>query len=627
MTITLSAGDVRAYDDVRAANRCVHSLFEAQARRSPDAVAARDGNRSVSYRELNAWANTIAHRLIEHGVRAGDQVGLHARRSIECIAAMLAVLKAGAAYVPLEAGLPPGRLRLMAASAPGLILTVPPLRWELTPAPVLDTGGCDWAIARPGEAPGNPDVEVTPDDLLFIPFTSGSSGAPKGVAVPHGSVPGFFVGEDYPRWGPGDSMLYHCALSWDGHLFEIYPALISGGAVCVFPGDSRDPSAVVGFARQQRVSTLLLPPQAFNTVVSINPAVFDWQPRLILGGEAVSADHVAAVLRRTPGLRIINAYGPVEATCLATVREIQPDDLDRETVPIGREVGDRRVYVLDAAGEPVADGEPGEACIGGPAVARGYPGQPALTADRFVPDPFSGVPGARLYRTGDIVRRDSAGVFDFLGRADSQVKLRGFRIELGEVDAGLRSHPSIADAATVLSGSNDQARLVGYVTAAPGQQVDDTELRAFLRQRLTAAMVPAVIVVLDRLPTTENGKLDRRALPEPLPARTRRYVEPVTATERDVARCWRQVLSGAEPSRDDNFFDSGGNSLSATKVALALREVSGADVELRHLYDAPVLAELAKLVEGLGTAARPQLPPIGRRSGQAARAAGTGAAR
>lgn len=606
----------------------VHRGFEEQVRRTPEATALRFSDRALTYAQLNSWANAIARRLQEHGVVVGDRVGLYAVRSGECIAAMLGILKAGAAYVPLEANLPTHRLRLMAGRAAGLILAVPPLRWELSDMPTLSIEGCEKVLEDGDEPIGDPDLPVTPDDLLYVPYTSGSTGTPKGVEVPHRAVRGIFEGEDYGAWGPGSTVLHHSALSWDGHLLEIYPALLTGGCVWVFPGDSRDPTAIVAFARRHRVAMLGLPTQAFNTVVSAEPAVFDWGPRLIVGGEVARRDQIAKALQRTPDLRITNVYGPVECSTLATAHRIALADLELPSVPIGSEVGDRRVYVLDPRGEPVPRGTAGEAYIGGPAVARGYLGQPRLTAERFVPDPFSEVPGARLYRTGDIVRQRADGLFEFVGREDEQIKLRGFRIELGEVDAALRSHPKIADAATVLRGAGELARLIAYVVPAPGEQIESAAVRHYLQERLTAAMIPAVIVPMDRFPTTDSGKLDRRALPEPHePENNALHEEPQTPTERRVTEIWRDTLQLPRAGRHDDFFEAGGNSLVATRLVLRLREVFGAEIQVRHVYEAPVVAELAALIDRLAASGQPRLAPIRPRLAGAADSGGTGARR
>lgn len=592
---------------------CIHYAFERQVRRTPDAVAVRHGTREITYANMNAWANTIARQLAVHGVTVGDRVGLYAYRSAETIAAMLGVLKAGAAYVPLEASLPAHRLRTMARTVTKVLLAVAPLQWDITDTVVLAVDSYEDAFGGGDPAPvPDPGVPVDPEDLLYVPYTSGSTGEPKGVEVPHRSAYGLLADPDLDQaWCHGETVLHHSALSWDAHLLEIYPALLSGGCVWVFPGDSRDPGSVVSYARQHEVTLLVLPTQAFATVVSTDPGAFSWSPTLIIGGEAVRRDQLAAALVRTPNLEIVNVYGPVECTCLATAHRITPEDLDRPAIPIGQAVGDRRVHVLDEAGNPVATGMTGELYISGDCVARGYWTKPGLTAEAFVPDPFSGTPGARMYRTGDIARRNPGGWFDFLGRADDQVKLRGFRVELSEVAAAMRSHPAVVDAVAAIDGTDDLARLVGYAVVADDAVLDTAELRGYLKQRLTPIMVPSVIVELDEMPTTETGKLDRRALPVP-PARGAgpNFAPATTAIERRVADIWREILDVARVGRNDDFFEIGGNSLVGMRAVLRIREAFGDGVEIRHLYEAPTVSELAKVIEQLQTAQQIRLAPI-----------------
>jgi amino acid adenylation domain-containing protein len=597
----------------RAARRSgVHGLFQEQAARTPDAVALRCGERAFSYHEVDRWSNRLAHRLYGAGVRRGDRVGLHATRSAEAIVAMLAVLKAGAGYVPLEPNVPPERLRLMAADAGvRLILDVPPLQWRLSGTPNVTV---TTAVDEPAEGP---DVAVGGEDLFYVPYTSGSTGRPKGVEVPHRAIPGAFQG-DYGDWGPGASVLHHAALSWDGHVLEVYSALLHGGCLWVYPGDPSDPIALTAFARSRSITTLLLPTQAFNTVATADPGAFAGLSRVIIGGEVASRAHLAKVLDAVPDLRIANLYGPVECTILVSYQPVSRSDLERPSVPIGRQVGDRVIHVLDERGDRQPDGVAGEAYIGGPSLAHGYLGQPRLTAERFVPDPlggqpFGGQPGGRLYRTGDIVRRDGGGLFEFVGRDDDQVKVRGYRIELAEVEAVLREHPDVADAVVVLDRTGEDARLVGYVVAAAAADTDPTALRRYLRDRLPAAMVPSALAPIDRLPLTRTGKVDRLALP-PLPAAGDDTTdqEPRTPVEQCVAGIWQTVLKVGRVGRQDDFFELGGHSLAATKVALELRRAFSAPVEIRHLYDTPVLADLAAVVTRLQSAETQAGPAISR---------------
>ena len=599
----------------------VHEMFEEQARRTPAATAVRHGPDELSYGELNRAANQLARWLRGHGVRPGDRVGLRVPRSADCLVTMLAILKAGAAYVPLDDGFPPAQLARMAAECGVAVIVAVP-------------------GSVPGEAPGTttvyPSAEralidglddtdlglpVCPGDTFYVPFTSGSTGRPKGSDVPHRAVPGFYLGEDYAGWGPGAVTLMHSSLSWDGHLIEVFPALTSGATVVVAPVEVRDPVELARLARAAGVTTLWLSAQAFNTVVDVEPGLLGGLTWLMTGGEALSVAHVERAMAALPALRLVNGYGPSECTAFTCVHSLTRADLNGEAgIPIGRPVGDRRLYVLDDDGAEVAFGEVGELYVGGQAVAHGYVGRPALTAVKFVPDPFAAEPGAVMYRTGDLVRQRSDGLYEFHGRRDQQIKLRGFRIELTEVEAVLREHPQIADAAAALDTTGPAPRLVAYVVTVPaGAPVPDT-LDAHARERLHAAMVPALYLPLARLPIGRTGKLDRAALPAPGAAGTARTVDdpPRTPTERLVAELWGEVLGGTAFARTDSFFALGGDSLLATRVVARVRARAGAALTVHDLYDAPELARLAERLDRLrgqpGRAAVP--PPIRRAAGR-----------
>jgi amino acid adenylation domain-containing protein len=591
-----------------AKSKSVTALFHDQAARTPDSVAIADGALELTYRQLAEHACRLAHRLAALGCGRGDLVGLRGGLSADGVAAMLAILTAGAAYVPLEPSLPADRVRHMAADA-GLrvVVVVPPLDWPpaecaepgtaVLPYLIADQAGGGYPATRPA-------VAIGPDDLMYVPYTSGSTGQPKGVEVPHGAIPGFYEGEDYGEWGPGCRVLYHSAMSWDGHIFEIYPALLSGGTVVVHRGDPRDALEVTQEASRSGVAMLMLATQAFNTVAAERPAAFAGLRCVVVGGEAASLDHVARVMAAHPGLRIVNAYGPVECTCLATAQVITQADLGRPALPIGRPRGDRAVYLLDNELRLAAGSSPGEIYLGGPAVARGYLARPALTAERFVPDPF-GEPGARLYRTGDLAWSDGEA-FHFLGRTDDQVKLRGFRIEPGEIDVVLRGHPAVRDAATLVHAGPAGQRLVSYVVPG-GEHVP--QLRGYLRDRLPEAMVPAVIMGLEQFPVSHSGKLDRRALPVPPPPAASAAPEaarlaalaagPVPGPAAEIilrlAAAWHDLL-GLAPGPADDFFELGGDSLLATRLIARIRCLFGIAVSVRDIYDNPCLSELAEAI-------------------------------
>ncbi|WP_406447280.1 non-ribosomal peptide synthetase [Streptomyces sp. NBC_00876] len=603
----------------------VGALFEAWVRRTPHAVALVRGQRSLTYRDLNARANRLAHLLIGRGVGAGDRVGLALPRSVGFVVAMLAVAKTGAAYVPLDAGQAPARLRMMAEENRIALVLAP--RPDRTGEPAADTAPGDEVYGTPvldplaaesGNWPtGDVGVPVGPEDVLYVPYTSGSTGTPKGTEVPHRAATGFFAGEDYAHWGPGAIAVHHSALSWDGHVLDLYPALLSGGTVVVLDGDAGDPWAVAREAAAHGATILWLTAAAFNTIVDIDVDLLRGLKYLLTGGEALSPEHVARALRALPGTRIVNGYGPSECTVFSTVHTITAHDTARpDGIPIGRPVGDRTVHLLDDDGAPVPDGTPGELYVGGPGVAHGYLARPALTAEKFVPDPFSPEPGARLYRTGDLAAKGPDGLLGFVGRIDDQVKIRGFRVEPGEVAQRLRRHPGIRDA-VVVPRRDDRGQCLGLTAYAvpigPDDAPSPSALRASLRRELPSVMVPDVVVLMERLPLTPNGKVDKKALPAP--AGSGRddacvYAAPVTATERFLAAVWEELLDTRGVGRDHGFFELGGQSLLATRMTARVREQWGVELPLPFLYRrSSTLAGVAAEVDRIG-AEEPASAPV-----------------
>ncbi len=577
-----------------ATSLVVHELFEQVVARTPRAIALSGDGYTLDYTELDRRANRLAHHLITLGAGRGVLVGLHMRRSADSVVAMLGVLKSGAAYVPLEPGMPAERLELMAQECGiELVVTGADTEWTATPAPTVRVT-CAAVAARPTTPPR---AGVRGTDLCYVPFTSGSTGRPKGTEVPHAAVPGFFRDEDYADWGPGAVAIHHSAASWDAHVLDLYPALLSGGRVAVYEGDAMDPVATARWSEAQGATVLWLTSAAFNTVVDVDPTLLSGLRQLIIGGEALSVAHVAAAQAALPRCRIVNGYGPSECTVFSTVRVVTPADLAGSAVPIGRAVGDRTLALLDEHGDPVPDGEVGELYVGGPAVARGYRGRPALTARSFVPDPA--LPGARRYRTGDHARRRPDGVLEFVGRIDGQVKIRGFRVEVDEVAAKLRAHGDVLDAAVAARpGPAGSTELVGYVVGHRTAAVNPDRIRGFVAERLPAAMVPSWIVQLDRLPLTRNGKLDRRALPDPVPAGSAvDSAPPAGPMEEFLATVWQELLRVSAVGRDQDFFQLGGQSLLATQLVSRIRQRVGVELPVRAVYDAPSLAGLAAAVD------------------------------
>lgn len=571
--------------------------FERWARRTPDAPALQEagGPAAVSYGQLDAQANRFAWWLRGSGVRPGDVVGLHLPRSTRWVAAMLGVLKAGAAYLPLEPHLPDERLEsCVRDTRPAVVLSDDPRTAARFGAPVLDVR--DDAVERcPDSGTGIP---LTGEDGVYLPYTSGSTGVPKGTLVPHRAVPGFFRGADYALWGPDSVSVLHSALTWDGHLLDLYPPLMTGGRVLVCGPDEDDPVSVAQAAAHGGATHLFLSSAAFSTVAATDPGLLAGVRYLIVGGDSVPVEHFRRALEVAPDMRIGFGYGPSETTVFATVQVVTAADLDGDgPVPIGRPVGDRTVRLLDERLRPCPPGEPGELYVSGPAVGHGYLGRPGLTAGVFLPDPYSAEPGARMYRTGDIVRQRPDGAYEFTGRRDQQVKLRGFRIELGEIENVLAAHPAVGTCAVaVREPSPGDKRLAAYLTVREGAGDPGADaLRAHVAGRLPDYMVPTTFTVLPALPMTTNGKVDRGALPVPAQQAAEGPEEGPGGSELEQAvhRAWSQVLGTRDFGLDDNFFQLGGDSLRAVRLALLLAEELKTPVPPKLVFACKTVSALA----------------------------------
>ncbi|HEU0077439.1 MAG TPA: amino acid adenylation domain-containing protein, partial [Longimicrobiaceae bacterium] len=587
--------------------RCVHELFTEQAARTPGAVALVQGEARLTYAELERRANGLAHHLVRRGVGPEARVGICAERSPELVVALLAVLKAGGAYVPLDPQYPAERLAFMLSDAEvGLLLAQPHLLGRLPEfggKVVLLDGG-----SPPPCADAAPEVAVTAENAAYVIYTSGSTGRPKGTEVPHRAIPGFFRGADYARFDEAQVLLHYSSASWDALTLELYPALLCGATCVLHPAGAPEPARLEEEVRLHGVTTLWMTAAFFNLVVDTRPELLGRLGQLMVGGEALSPPHVRRALELAPGLRLVNGYGPSECTVFTSCHRVS-HDLGAAAVPIGRPVGDRRVYLLDRYLNPVPVGVPGELFVGGPGVARGYLNRPGLTGEKFVPDPFGGEPGARLYRTADRARWLSDGVLEYLGRVDAQVKIRGFRIEPGEVEALLAAHPAVREAAVVVREDvPGEKRLVAY-TAGDAQPA---ELREHLKGQLPEYMVPGAFVALERLPLTPNGKVDRAALPAPeAGSGGGEHVAPRTPTEELLAGIWAQVLGTERVGAADDFFALGGHSLLATRVVSRVREALGVELPLRALFEAPTVAALAERIQALsGAAGAPPPPPL-----------------
>jgi amino acid adenylation domain-containing protein len=595
---------------------CIHTRFERQVERTPEAPAVSFEGRHLTYAELNARANRLAHHLRGLGVGPDVRVALCVERGLEMMAGILAVLKAGGAYVPLDPGYPADRLAFMLAdSAPAAVLTQASLRDRLqaeVPVLALDADAPAWADA-PATDPAA--AGVTPDHLAYIIYTSGSTGRPKGVLVPHRNVARLFSATDaWFGFGTDDVWTLFHSVAFDFSVWEMWGALLYGGRLVVVPGETtRSPEAFYRLLCEEGVTVLNQTPSAFYQLMKAQ-ASSEGAHRLrhvVFGGEALDVPLLRPWFERNGdgAPRLVNMYGITETTVHVTWRPLSWADVERAGAsPIGERIPDLRAYLLDAAGEPVPVGVPGELYVGGAGLARGYLGRPALTAQRFVADPFGGEPGARLYRTGDLGRWRPDGALEYLGRTDDQVKVRGFRIELGEIEARLLEHPGVREAVVLArQDAPGERRLVAYVVGDQTAAADG--LRAHLGERLPAYMVPAAYVRLEQWPLTANGKLDRKALPAPEDGAyaARAYEAPVGRTEQALAEIWSEVLRIDRVGRHDDFFELGGHSLLAVQVISRVRQALAVEAELGQVFTRSVLHDFAR---GLQAAARAELPPI-----------------
>ncbi|MCY1015549.1 non-ribosomal peptide synthase/polyketide synthase [Pyxidicoccus sp. MSG2] len=609
-----------ATDTAGPVDSLVPALFEARAALTPDALAVEDDAGTLTYGAMERRANRLAHHLRSLGVRPEVRVGLCVKRSGPWVEAALGILKAGGAYVPLDPNQPMDRLASMLRdSGAPVVITTEAIADE------LPSDGEQWVLLD-ADAPlieSQPDTPLSSgaraEHLAYVIYTSGSTGQPKGVGVTHGSL------ANLVHWhlreyavGPEDRVSHVIGTSFDASMLELWPTLVTGASLHIPSDETRTQSSrLLEWLAARRVTLAVLPAPLAEAVLSER-----WPANVALRVLVSGGDRLHSRPRADARFRLVNQYGPTESTVVATCATVAMEDTEAGLPPIGRPIANTRVYVLDRELQPVPVRATGELYVSGAGLARGYLGQPTLTAERFIPHPFSTEPGARLYRTGDRVRWRADGALEFLGRADEQVKVRGFRIEPGEVEAALLQHADVREAVVVAREDGPGGkRLVAYVVPHSTAPVA-TALREFLLHRLPEHMVPSAVVMLDALPLTPNGKVDRKALPVPgvslTAASPELYVAPRTDLERRVAAIWSELLGVARVGVEDDFFELGGHSLLATQALSRLRESFGVEVPLQRLFEEPTVAAVARNLESSlrdtapGARREPPLVPVPR---------------
>jgi amino acid adenylation domain-containing protein len=575
----------------------IPEIFAEQALSTPDHVAVRFGGDSLSYRELDERSGRAARALLGLGVKPWDAVGLLVERGLDLPVVMLGIAKCGALCVPLDPSNPAERLSYLVADSGAKVLVSDAKFQGAASALGAETILVEEALSDAGRA-AEPAAAVEATDAACLLYTSGTTGKPKGVALTHRSILRLVRGMRYVRIGGDDVILQFAATTFDASAFEIWGALLNGATLAIYPPGTPSLDELGAFIKESGVTLLFLTTSLFRQMAERNADDLRFVRQLLMGGEAMAAEVAREAWKALPRTRLIHAYGPTECTTFATTYAITNPESIGDGLPIGSPIENTRAYILDDYGMPVPVGVPGEIYLGGDGVARGYWNRPALTAERFVPDPFGGEPGGRMYRTGDIGKYREDGEILFLGRRDRQVKLSGYRIELAEVEAAVTSHPDVSGAAVLMTQGDDK-RLTAYVECLPGHGLTFAGLRQYLSGLLPHYMIPTHLEVLDALPLTSSKKVDYQALSRLGPSAVvgqAQHVPPRSPVEKVLADIWQETLGAERVGVSDNFFDLGGQSLIATRVLSRVREKLRAEVTMRQFFDAPTIAGLAAIV-------------------------------
>lgn len=582
-----------------------HALFEEQARLRPDALAVLDEGQSLTYAELNGKANQLARYLRRRGVAPGDRVATFVPRSMQLLICQLAVLKCGGVYVPLDPELPVERRTFMLRDCGARLILVDGgslTNLAAEPQQVVDCAAAAAQLSR--EPAADLNVPVSAEAAAYVMYTSGSTGLPKGVVVPHRAVNRLAINNGYARIGHTDCIAHHSNPTFDASTFEIWTALLNGARIAIVP------HAVVldgrSFARaltQAGVTAMYMSVGLFNQHTDALAEVFSRLRYLLVGGDALDPGTIRRVLQQSSPQHLLNVYGPTECTTFATQYVIHAVEQHALRIPIGSPISNTRIYITDSELRPVPIGVAGEIYIGGAGVALGYLNRPELTAERFLQDPFSADPCARLYRTGDLGRWLHNGTIDYLGRNDQQVKIRGFRVEPAEIEAQLRRDARVRDAVVIArEDAFDDKQLVAYVVpSTPSDALTVEAMRAHLKTVLPEYMMPSAFVVLERLPLTANGKVERRALPAPEIGAymSCEYQAPQGQVEEMLAQIWQQLLHVARVGRNYDFFEIGGNSLTVTRLIVRVAETFAIRFHAQAVFRSPTLAAMAQVIAGM----------------------------
>ncbi|ABA24430.1 Amino acid adenylation [Trichormus variabilis ATCC 29413] len=580
-------------------NQCIHQLFEEQVERTPDAVAVVFGKQHLTYQQLNHRANQLAQYLRTLGIGAEMLVGICLERSPEMIIGLLAILKAGGAYVPLDAGYPQERLAFMLVDTQiPVLLTQKELVKKLPNHEArvicLDT---DWEIINQ-HTPENQNISITPDNLAYVMYTSGSTGQPKGVSVVHRGVVRLVKQTNYANFTNTEIFLQFAPISFDASTFEIWGCLLNGGKLVLYPSNTPSIDELGQVIQKYQITTIWLTAGLFHLMVDENIHALKPLRQLLAGGDVLSVSHVQKFLKTVENCQLINGYGPTENTTFTCCYHIKDPVRPDSSIPIGRPIAHTQVYILDENLQPVAMGATGELYIGGDGLARGYLHRPELTKERFIELNNSNFQSLTLYKTGDLARYLPDGNIEFLGRIDNQVKIRGFRIELGEIEREISQYPDVRENVVLAhQTATGEKRLVAYIVLHQSSSYKQEQLRNFLQQRLPDYMLPSAFMVLESLPLTANGKVDRHKLPTPSKERPQLeqvYIAPQTDLQRQLTNIWSDVLNIEPVGIDDNFFDLGATSTLIMQIAVRVQQQLGIELSVVKLFQYPTIAGLEK---------------------------------